>query len=61
VTLFKRIFAYANRPSAEGCADLMSLKLRDLKASATERGVDFAGINQTIKRNLPLRPTDSCL
>lgn len=47
-----KIFARAYHPSAEGCADLMSLKIKDLKARATSRGVDFTGTNQSIKTDM---------
>ena len=47
-----KIFARANHPTAEGCSDLMSLKIKDLKARATERGVNLTGVNQTIKTDL---------
>lgn len=47
-----RIFARANHPTVEGCSDLMGLKIKDLKGRATERGVDFTGVNQTIKTEL---------
>lgn len=47
-----KIFARANHPSAEGCSDLMTLKIKDLKTRATERGVNFTGVNQTIKTDL---------
>ena len=47
-----KIFARANHPTAEGCADLMSLKIKDLKSRANGRGVNVAGINQTIKTDL---------
>lgn len=47
-----KIFARAQHPSADGCADLMGLKIKDLKARATERSVNFAGVNQTIKTDL---------
>ena len=47
-----KIFARANHPNAEGCADLMSLKIKDLKTRATGRGVDFTGVNQSIKTDL---------
>jgi putative ATP-dependent endonuclease of OLD family len=47
-----RIFARAYHPETTGCADLMGLKIRELKARATERGVNFTGVNQTIKTEL---------
>lgn len=47
-----KIFARAYHPSAEGCADLMTLKIAALKSRATERGVDFTSVNQTIKTDL---------
>src|SRR5665213_369485 len=47
-----RIFARAYHPSTEGCADLMGLKIKDLKSRATARGVNFDGVNQTIKTDL---------
>lgn len=47
-----RIFARANHPSADGCADLMTLKNKDLKTRATEKGVDFTGVNKTINTDL---------
>lgn len=47
-----KIFARAHHPSAEGCADLMGLKITALKARATERGVDLTGVNQSIKTDL---------
>ena len=47
-----RIFARAHHPATEGCSDLMGLKIKELKARATERGVNFTGINQTIKTDL---------
>ena len=47
-----KIFARASHPSAEGCADLMGLKIKELKSRATERGVNFTGVNQTIKTDL---------
>jgi hypothetical protein len=34
-----KIFARANHPSAEGCADLMTLKIKDLKTRAKTRKV----------------------
>jgi AAA15 family ATPase/GTPase len=47
-----RIFAKAHHPSTVGCSDLLSLKIKDLKARATERQVNPAGINQSIKTDL---------
>lgn len=47
-----RIFAKAHHPSAQGCTDLLGLKIKDLKARATERQINFAGVNQTIKTDL---------
>lgn len=47
-----KIFAKANHPSAAGCADLLGLKIKDLKARAVERQVNLAGINQTIKTEI---------
>lgn len=43
------IFARANHPSAENFNDLLGLKIRELKARATELGVDLGDVNQTIK------------
>jgi putative ATP-dependent endonuclease of the OLD family len=47
-----RIFAKANHPTADGCADLMGLKIKDLKTRATERKVNLTATNQTIKTQL---------
>jgi predicted ATPase len=47
-----RIFAQAHHPTAGGCSDLLSLKIKDLKARATECQVNLAGVNQTIKTEL---------
>jgi hypothetical protein len=47
-----KIFARANHPTADGCADLMSLKIKDLKSRATDRGVNLTGANQSIKTDL---------
>ena len=47
-----RIFAKAHHPTADGCADLLSLKIKDLKTRATDRLVSLDGINQTIKTEL---------
>ncbi|HEY8995673.1 MAG TPA: ATP-binding protein [Lacunisphaera sp.] len=47
-----RIFAKANHPRAAGCADLLGLKIKDLKARALERQVNMVGVNQTIKTEL---------
>jgi AAA15 family ATPase/GTPase len=47
-----RIFVRSNHPTTDGCADLMTLKIKDLKARATSRSVDVTGINQTIKTDL---------
>ncbi len=47
-----RIFARSHHPTSDGCADLMTLKIKDLKARATSRGVDVTGINQSIKTDL---------
>lgn len=47
-----RIFARAHHPQTAGCEDLMGLKIKDLKARATERGVNVSGVNQTIKTDL---------
>lgn len=44
-----RVFARAKHPSDEGCRDLLSLKLPELKARARQREVDLAGVNQTVK------------
>ncbi len=47
-----RIFVRAHHPTAEGCADLMTLKIKDLKTRATTKGVDVTGINQSIKTDI---------
>lgn len=47
-----RIFARAHHPTADGCGDLMSLKIAPLKARANERGVNLEAVNQTIKTDL---------
>ncbi|HUB67332.1 MAG TPA: ATP-binding protein [Candidatus Methylacidiphilales bacterium] len=47
-----KIFARAHHPSAEGCADLMGKKIKELKSRATERGINLATANQTIKTDL---------
>jgi predicted ATPase len=47
-----RIFARAYHPTAKGCEDLMTLKIKDLKSRATERSVNLTGVNQTIKTDL---------
>lgn len=47
-----RIFAKAHHPSTEGCADLMGLKIRELRNRALERRINLEGVNQTIKTDL---------
>ena len=47
-----KIFVRSNHPNTEGCADLMGLKIKELKTRATERGVNLTGVNQTIKTEL---------
>ncbi len=47
-----KIFAKAHHPRAAGCADLLGLKIKDLKARALERQVNLDGINLTIKTEL---------
>lgn len=47
-----RTFVKAHHPSALGCSDLLSLKIKDLKARAVERKVDLTGANQTVKTDL---------
>jgi putative ATP-dependent endonuclease of OLD family len=42
------IYAKAYHPSADGCSDLLTLKIKDLKTRAKERSVDLTGVNQTI-------------
>lgn len=49
-----RIFAKAYHPRAAGCADLLGLKIKDLKARAVERQVNLAAVNQSIKTELRL-------
>ncbi|MDB6025748.1 MAG: putative ATP-dependent endonuclease of the family [Verrucomicrobiales bacterium] len=46
------IFTKAYHPTAVGCADLMTLKIKDLKSRATQREVNLEGVNQTIKTAL---------
>ncbi len=47
-----KIFARANHPTTDGCADLMGLKIKDLKTRATGRNVNLSAANQTIKTDL---------
>ena len=47
-----RVFANAHHPRADGCADLLALKIKELKTRATERKANLAGVNQTIKTEL---------
>ncbi len=47
-----RTLARAFHPSAEGCLDLLGLKISELKTRATQRGVNLQGVNQTVKTEL---------
>jgi putative ATP-dependent endonuclease of OLD family len=42
----------AEHPSAAGLADLLALKISDLKSRAGTRNVNLAGVNQTVKSEL---------
>ena len=44
--------ARAFHPGAAGIADLLSLKITELKTKARERSVDLTGVNQTIKAQI---------
>lgn len=46
------IFAKANHPSAEGAADLLTLKIAPLKIRANELEADLSAVNLTIKTQL---------
>ena len=45
-------FINATHPTADGAADLLSLKNADLKTRATEQGVDLSGVNQRVNAEL---------
>jgi energy-coupling factor transporter ATP-binding protein EcfA2 len=47
-----RIFARADHPTREGCSDLLALKIKELKARASEQNVALQGANQSIKTDL---------
>lgn len=47
-----RIFCRAFHPAFPGYSDLHSLKITQLKAKASELGVDLTGVNQTIKTEI---------
>lgn len=46
------ILALANHPTAEGCNDLLGLKLTPLKTRCRDRGVNLSTVNQTIASEL---------
>lgn len=46
------VFAKARHPSTDGIDDLLSLKIAELRAKATQRGVDLTNVNQTMKAQL---------
>jgi predicted ATPase len=46
------ISAIAHHPSSDGCADLLTLKIKDLKTRAKERSVNLDDVNQTISSGL---------
>lgn len=48
----KSIVARAHHPTADGCSDLLTLKITPLKARAAESGADLSDVNQTIKTEL---------
>ncbi len=47
-----RTFVRAIHPSADGCADLIRLKLNELKTRATQRRVDLTNVNLTVKTEI---------
>jgi putative ATP-dependent endonuclease of the OLD family len=47
-----KIFARANHPTTQGCSDLLTLKITDLRARAAQRQVNLEGFNQAIKTDL---------
>lgn len=55
----KRTFIFASHPSKEGFSDLLTLKNAELKARATELGVDLTGVDKKVNAALRRRIWDS--
>lgn len=47
-----RIFAIANHPTTDGLADLLGMKIAELRKLCQQRGVDLTHVNETAKAQL---------